>query len=270
MVSAPTLTQPSPTATESPAQPNCGSACGIGGGSNGLSEWVMPPEATTEAMKRVMAAVNSPEPLPYDTPPEADTTNPWLARQLAGGFYTALQLCFEQLTTEPKLIVHIGGCQQADLARRLGFLLPFAGITVTDTDAEVVRVTEEAIHCRLGFEQAALPTLPMATDSTDVVLLPNMGQATLAADDWPALVTECRRVLRPGGALIVSTYRPVVGGVINAMPGGKQTTELLQMSPVHAPMPWQQLLATAKQYGGTVQLELRPLPWHMALIKTAS
>ncbi len=267
---APTLTKPTTPPAEQPsAQPNCGTACGIGSGSNGLSEWVMPPEATTEAMKRVMAAVNSPEPLPYDTPPEADPANPWLARQLAGGFYTALQLCFEQLPAEPKHIIHIGGCQQADLARRLGFLLPFAGITVTDTDADVVRVTEEAIHCRLGFEHAPLPTLPMATDSADVIVMPNMGQAPLSAQDWPALVTECRRVLRPSGALIMSAYRPVVGGLLHALPGGKHTHRLLQMVPVAPPLPWQAMLSVAKQYGGSLQLALRPLPWHMAMVTMA-
>jgi SAM-dependent methyltransferase len=177
-------------------------------------------------------------------------------------------LCFEQLPAEPKKIIHLGGCQQADLARRLGFLLPFAGITVTDTDAEVVRVTEEAIHCRLGFEQAPLPQLPMARDSADVILLPNMGQTPISEHDWPTFITECRRVLRPGGHLILSAYRPAVGAMLSMLPGAKAVFELLQMPPPVTPlMPWQISLSAAKQYGGTLTMELRPLPWHMAMVK---
>lgn len=189
-----TIPSPSEQAhSQAASSDNDTQACGMGG----CGEKAVPLH-----VQELMAAVkdNITE-LPYDVPPENDPKNPWLARQIAHSWYNALQIAFEQLPTEPKKILHIGGCRQRDMARRIGFILPFAKITVLDSNQAIVDTAEEDIHCRFIFTQSNLPWLDAVdTHSQDLVLIPDIADDTSNPN---ALIAECERVLKPGGHIII-------------------------------------------------------------------
>lgn len=246
-----------PTETLTPAMEStsacapAGASCGVGG----CGEKTVPLHVQ-ELVSAVQANVT---PLPYDVPPEDDPGNPWLARQLTKSWYNALQIAFEQLPTEPKRILHIGGCRQRDMARRLGFILPFAKITVVDADPAVVAQAEADIHCRFTFQQAGLPQLAdIADNAMDLVIIPDVTDDT---DDANRLLAECRRVVKAGGHVLVGQRVNWLNRLLHLF--DPASLRILEMPP-HPRYSGNSVEGGLKALGSH-QLTLRPIPFHLHL-----
>ncbi len=77
------------------------------------------------------------------------------------------------------------------------------GLDVTGVDASapvIERAASLAGDARVRWSMAALPHLPFADDSFDAVL----SECVLSTVDRPAALREIARILRPGGALLLS------------------------------------------------------------------
>lgn len=138
-----------------------------------------------------------------------DATIALPGRLIRQGFYNALEVCFNQLQSEPKHILVLGGCRQIDMARRLGFLLPYSKITVVDPEQAIVAQAEDAIRCRFDFVHDDAATLAKFSDnSMDLVLAHNLDELSNSNSTAQAMVSALQRVVRSdGGAVMVSTSR---------------------------------------------------------------
>ncbi|MFN8614734.1 MAG: class I SAM-dependent methyltransferase [Vampirovibrionales bacterium] len=209
-----------------------------------------------------------------DIPAEQDTSRPWVARQLETAFYNSLELLFEargeQTSADPKRILMVGGCRQLDVARRLGFVLPFSTITLLDSDEAIARQAQEKIQCRFRFDDSPLTALPYPDDHFDMVLALNVYEQ---ANDQTIgrVVRELARVCH--GHLLVSAHRPITGALVSLWPKSNEAFEQLGMllptgeglSKDGQVWPDDSLLKKALMDVAESVMTLQPWPWLMQL-----
>lgn len=194
-----------------------------------------------------------------DFPAEDDTSRPWVARLVESAFYRAMELCFDELTIEPKRILLVGGCRQRDYARRLGFLLPFCKIVALDPERAVVEKAREEVACRFRFEESALESLPYNTDGFDFTIVHNLAEFT---DNPKKAIKELGRVTKHH--LLVSHHRSLVWALLGWLPGMKMAMKQLGCQ---IPFNWQHNndWETALFQVAETQLKVAPLPWDMRM-----
>jgi hypothetical protein len=215
-----------------------------------------------------------------DIPAEQDKSRPWAARQLETAFYNSLELLFEargeKTSTDPKRILMVGGCRQLDVARRLGFVLPFSTITLLDSDEAMARQAQEKIQCRFRFDDSSLTALPYADDHFDMVIALNVYEQA-NNQTIGRVVRELSRVC--SGHLLVSAHRPITGALVSLWPKADHAFEQLGMilptgeglSKDGQVWPDDSVLKKAISDVADPVLTLQPWPWwmQMATVKPA-
>jgi len=96
------------------------------------------------------------------------------------------------------------GCGQGRLSREL-VDRGFVNVLGIDTSPEMVRIASEQVP-EAGFQTIEGERLPCGDASIDAVLLFAVLTCIPADDAQKKLVAEFRRILRPGGLLLVSDY----------------------------------------------------------------
>lgn len=103
-------------------------------------------------------------------------------------------------TMPPRLSILDVGCGSGYGTAEFDFAESVTGI---DISGEAIRHCRETVLAgNVRFLQAACETLPFADMTFDVVTAFEVIEHTAR---WPELLTEARRVLKPGGALFIST-----------------------------------------------------------------
>lgn len=92
---------------------------------------------------------------------------------------------------------------------RLAELNPRASITALDLSAHMLKRAEETladsgVKDRVALVQGSVLALPFADDSFDLVIA---SQLIHMIDDLAGFLTEARRVLVPGGVLVIADFR---------------------------------------------------------------
>lgn len=126
-----------------------------------------------------------------------------LQREVAGRLLERL----DDTDIDPRVVVDLG-CGTGEQARMLYSRYPGAGILALDAALPMLRAA--ATHrgwLRRRFHPlvADAQTLPLASGSVDLVYTNLMAQWS---PDLPRLLNGIRRVLRPGGVLVLSTFGP--------------------------------------------------------------
>ena len=105
----------------------------------------------------------------------------------------------ESARTGPFLRVLDVGCGDGVIARRLRQQFPHASLT--GLDADEVRLARARSHCPgVAFEAGNVTAMPYSNAAFDIVLCHHVVEHV---DDDDAVLRECRRVLRPGGLLLL-------------------------------------------------------------------
>lgn len=116
------------------------------------------------------------------------------------------------------------------------------GLNISDKELEVAaqRAREHSLDDRATFRWGDFHDLPVDTDAVDVVW---SQEAFLHGVDKPRILEECRRVLRPGGQLVISDL--LVDG---SVPDSERETIYAR---VHSPEMWdhQQYVAALGEAG---------------------
>jgi len=141
--------------------------------------------------------------------------------------WNTLDLCFDEIHTEPQRILVIGGGRQIDFAQRLALLLPAADITLLDSDDSVTQAAREQICCRFKFVTSSLDALPYENGHFDWTIAQNA--LALPHDNWQAMMTELARVTQKN--LLFSMHRPVIWSSLRWLPGLKQAVSGLGLFP---------------------------------------
>jgi SAM-dependent methyltransferase len=197
-----------------------------------------------------------------DSPAEDDPSRPAIARAIESSFYNAMELCFAELSIEPKRILLVGGCRQRDFARRLGFLLPFCKIVALDPDKAVVEAAEKEVACRFRFEHEPLSKLPYNDDGFDFTIVHNLAEFT---EHPKRAVDEIARVTKHH--VLMSHHRPFAWFLMKGLASTKAAMKQLgcTIPERDTTNEWEQALYAVAE----TQLKVAPLPWvmHMAKVK---
>jgi SAM-dependent methyltransferase len=194
--------------------------------------------------------------------PEPDFNPPPLAlpgRMMVEAFYNAMEVCFDDLPDEPKKILIIGGCRQRDLARKLGFMLPFSMIFVLDPDEAQYRRAQEEVRCRFKFVHSPLEKMVFEDGYFDLTLAHNLFE--YVADEDPALA-EIVRVTKTN--LLTSTHRPLAWRIGGALPGMAGAMSFLGCKPPAKQPPSKAITRALSPYA-TPGTRVSPFPWQMTM-----
>ncbi len=196
-----------------------------------------------------------------DYAPDESLLNP-VGRLIVDGFYNALEICFDELSSlsePPKNILVIGGCRQRDMARRLGFLLPFSKIHTLDPDQGQVERAEVEIKCRFKFTHAPVESLPFEDKSIDLTLAHN---AFEYIEDWDKASQEIQRVTK--GHALIGIHRPFAGKILSGIPGMERAmTHLGCTEPKNQPD--KKMMTKGLETIGSIKTTVRPFPWQLMM-----
>ncbi|MFJ6673441.1 class I SAM-dependent methyltransferase [Actinosynnema sp. NPDC091369] len=128
------------------------------------------------------------------------------ATRLLGGFHRRVvadvaevaepEAVVLDVSTGPGRLVHELAARRADLV--------LCGVDLSADMVAIARAAAARRASRVTFQVADVTALPQRNDSVDVVV------STLSMHEWPdrrRAVAELRRVLRPGGVLLVYDFR---------------------------------------------------------------
>ncbi len=195
--------------------------------------------------------------------PDESLLNP-VGRLIVDGFYNAMEVCFDelgQLSDPPKNILVIGGCRQRDMARRLGFLLPFSKIYTLDPDLEQVQRAEVEIKCRFKFTHGSVEALPFEDKAIDLTLAHNAFEYIA---DWEQAAEEIRRVTRHYA--VVGLHRPLMGKLLGAIPGVQRAITHLGCS-VPQKQPSKRTVIEKLKEISTIKTTAQPAPWQLMMCR---
>lgn len=123
----------------------------------------------------------------------------WRSRQFFERLHRRLIPCLEAEKADSILDV---GCGTGSLAIQLAAINPAAVVRGVDFSAGMIMAAREKLQpgTDVAFEVAAAEDLPFADEAFDLIY------STLSFHHWQdrrAGISECRRVLRPGGRLVI-------------------------------------------------------------------
>lgn len=128
------------------------------------------------------------------------------ATRLLGGLYRRVASDVAALAPPGAVVLDVGTgpgrLLHAVAARRADLVL--GGVDLSADMVEIANARAGAWSSRITFQVADVASLPYSDDSVDVVV------STLSLHEWPdqrRAVAELRRVLRPGGVLLVYDFR---------------------------------------------------------------
>lgn len=180
---------------------------------------------------------------------------PLWQRFMKTGLFNTLDLCFDDVYSEPKKILIVGGCRQRDLAQHIALLLPAAEIVLIDPDEAEVRAAEEEICCRFKFITSPLEALPFEDEAFDLTLAHHFAGY---AEQWPQALSEISRVTRKN--LFLSVQNPLWIQVFKLLPGFSKAMQALGTVPAAQAPSRFDLLSRLRLYA-KVKTRLAPLPW---------
>lgn len=192
---------------------------------------------------------------PCEQPCEPGQETRW-QRLFKASLWNTLDLCFDEVYSEPKKILIVGGCRQMDLSQRLALLLPAADITLVDPDEEITRKTKEEVCCRFKFIAAPLEKLPFDTSEFDLTVAHNF--LAYPERDWRAAMSELGRVTQKN--LLFSVHRPWLWKLGRMLPGACYGMNALGLQlPPRVPEKFE--LLTHLYLYAKVKNRLSPFPW---------
>lgn len=170
--------------------------------------------------------------------------------------WNTLDICFDDVYSEPKKILIIGGCRQMDLSQRLALLLPAAEITLVDPDEAVAQKAKEEVCCRFKFIAAPLEQLPFETSTFDLTIAHNF--LAYPQQDWRRALSEASRVTSRN--LFFSVHRPLLWKLGRMIPGICQGMGRLGIvMPQQLPEKFE--LLTHLHLYTKIKTRLSPFPW---------
>lgn len=189
-----------------------------------------------------------------------------ITKALVDAFYSAMELCFDELPDEPKKILIIGGCRQRDMARRLAFMLPFTAIHVLDPDYDQYKKAQEEIRCRFKFVHSPVEQTLFEDDFFDLTLAHNLFEYTDRNEDT---LRELARVTQHN--LLVSTFRPTAWKMLGWLPGMAHTLKVLGCG-IPTRQPSTRALKQLLKAHADIKITASPFPWtlHMCSMKAGS
>lgn len=111
------------------------------------------------------------------------------------------------------------GCGTGYFSRRAArAVAPGGQVTGIDPSEPVIDYATSHAPANCTFQVAGAQALPHPDASFDVVIS-SLAMHHLPATDRPAALAEMRRVLRPGGRLLIAEYRPPHNGFLHSLAG---------------------------------------------------
>lgn len=190
-----------------------------------------------------------------ETCPDHVAAQSWWAQWLKASLINTLDVCFDDVYTEPKKILIVGGCRQMDLSQHIALLLPAAEIHLVDPDEAVVAKTKEEVCCRFKFQAAPLEQLPYDMDQFDLTIAHNF---LAYPENWQRALSELGRVTQ--GNLFFSVHRPVLWAMARRIQGIANGMRQLGMD-LPERLPLQEELLTHLTQAAKIKTKLVPLPW---------
>lgn len=177
-------------------------------------------------------------------------------RLFKASLWNTLDICFDDVLSEPKKILIVGGCRQMDLSQRLALLLPAADITLVDPDEAIAQKAKEEVCCRFKFIAAPLEQLPFEASQFDLTIAHNF--LAYPQQNWRRALSELGRVT--GKNLFLSVHRPWLWSALRALPGACYGMNALGVQmPQTLPEKFE-LLMHLHLYA-KIKSKLAPLPW---------
>jgi len=185
---------------------------------------------------------------------QAKFTGKW-AQWLKNSLFNTLDICFDDVYSEPKTILIVGGCRQMDLSQHIALLLPAAEITLVDPDEAVVAKAKEEVCCRFKFVPSSLEALPFEREYFDLTIAHNF---LAYPDDWQTALAEVGRVTK--GNLFISHHRPVLWGLAKKIGVLNQAMQSLGIeTPERLPEAFE-FMSGLYEFA-KVKTKLSPFPW---------
>ena len=177
-------------------------------------------------------------------------------RAFEASLWNTLDVCFDDIRSEPQKILILGGCRQLDLSRRLALLLPAADITLVDPDARIAQKAREEVCCRFKFIAAPMERLPFETAAFDLTIAHNF--LAYPGSNWRQALSEAARVTRRH--LLLSMHRPRLWRLLRLFPGADQGMQAMGVTiPERLPETFEFL--THLYVYARIQTRLAPFPW---------
>lgn len=178
-----------------------------------------------------------------------------IQKAIQTGFENAVYLCLDEMKTEPKRILHIGGCRQRWFLQHIALLFPAAEIHALDTDADIVQKTKEDICCRFQFMVSDTEKMPYPNDYFDLTL----GHGLLPlVKDLEKTMDEISRITQ-GYFFYTSTHR-LGWQLLNALPGVDMKSEGADPSPIKL----NDLYRYLNRHGKT-RYQVASFPWDLKM-----
>lgn len=193
---------------------------------------------------------------PCDQPCDEKTPSQsrW-ATWLKTSLFNTLDVCFDDVYSEPKKILIVGGCRQMDLSQHIALLLPAAEITLVDPDEAVVKKAQEEICCRFKFVTASLESLPFDADQFDLTIAHNF---FAYPQQWQQAMSEIGRVT--SGNLFLSVHRPLLWSIAKRFRSiCRAMTDLGLALPNRLPETFD--ILTHIHLYAKIKTKLAPFPW---------
>lgn len=184
-----------------------------------------------------------------------------VTKALVDAFYSAMELCFDELPDEPRKILIVGGCRQRDMARRLAFMLPFCAIHVLDPDYDQYKKAQEEIRCRFKFVHSPVEETLFEDGYFDLTLSHSLFEYT---EDGEAALRELARVTKHN--LLVGAFRPAAWNLLGWLPGMKQTLKVLGCG-IPKNQPSAGALKKWLKDHAEIRLTASPFPWTLRMCR---
>ncbi len=187
-----------------------------------------------------------------------------VTKALVDAFYSAMELCFDELPDEPRKILIVGGCRQRDMARRLAFMLPFCAIHVLDPDYDQYKKAQEEIRCRFKFVHSPVEQTLFEDGYFDLTLAHSLFEYT---EHGEAALAELARITRHN--LLVGTFRPTAWRLLGWLPGMRSALNVLGCGiPPKQPAPSD--LKRLLNRHAEIRLTAAPFPWTLRMCRMES